>query len=228
MNANADSIEFASTRLVNAGSDDSEQAQYMSMMRMMSQQMGQASIDMDSVPIIYTATASLSVEWSLPTKDPNALALLPQGLKDQIEERDFAGSKNKPKLDEEALEKLESMQEMMDESYGYSMGDEGGAGPNIVFVGKMTQEERAEAMKAAITKARQSAELIAAAMETSLGKLKTVWPTETRSSSYAAYSPYSAADLFSESDEDSVEEVTAATADGLKLQVRVMAVYQFD
>ncbi len=233
MNADTDSIEFTSTQLSSGGNENSEQRQYMQMMQMMQRQMGQAAPDMDSVPTVYTATTSLKVDWPLPTKDADALSLLPQGLRDQISQRDFKGEKNKPEIDEESLEKMKEMQAMMDENYGYSMDGSNSGGPSILFVGKVGDEQRREAMKSAIEKAKKSAGMTAEALDVKLGKLKTLWPTENRSSSgSSSYSAYMESEMYwsydEEEDEEAGEDVTANAIDGLRFQVSVFAVYDFD
>ncbi|PAY16771.1 hypothetical protein CKO51_24840 [Rhodopirellula sp. SM50] len=233
MNADTDSIQFTSTQLSSGGSDNSEQRQYMQMMQMMQRQMGQAAPDMDSVPTVYTATTSLKVDWPLPTKDADALSLLPQGLRDQISQRDFKGEKNKPEIDEESLEKMKEMQAMMDENYGYSIDGSNSGEPNILFVGKISDEQRREAMKSAIEKAKKSAALSAEALDVKLGKLKTLWPTENGSSSGASsYSAYMASEMYwsddGEDDGEAGEDVTANAIDGLRFQVSVFAVYDFE
>ncbi|QDV87436.1 SIMPL domain-containing protein [Planctomycetes bacterium TBK1r] len=233
MNADTDSIQFTSTQLSSGGNENSEQRQYMQMMQMMQRQMGQAAPDMDSVPTVYTATTSLKVDWPLPTKDADALSLLPQGLRDQISQRDFKGEKNKPEIDEESLEKMKEMQAMMDENYGYSIDSSNSGGPNILFVGKISDEQRREAMKSAIEKAKKSAAVTAEALGVKLGKLKTLWPTENGGSSGASsYSAYMASEMYwsydEEEDGEVGEDITANAIDGLRFQVSVFAVYDFE
>ncbi|QDV43568.1 hypothetical protein Enr13x_34250 [Stieleria neptunia] len=231
MNANSESVQFTSTQLSTGGSNNSEQQQYM---RMMQRQMGQVVPDLGEVPTVYTATASLRVDWPLPTTDPEALSLLPQGLRDQISKRDFQGDNNAPDLDEESLEKLEASQAMGDETYMYmEEGDSGEA--RIQFVGKLSPDQRRDGLKSAIAKAKTSAQVTAEALEVKLGKLKTLWPNESTSSTTYSRSAYMGSEYYAsygdtdaDATEDSQSDVTAATLDGLRFSVSIFAVYDFE
>lgn len=224
MNAKAESVQFSAPRFTSGETDQGQSA-----MRMMRRQMGSVNLgEQDEVPEIVTARSALQVEWDLPTTDPQALAILPEGLKQQIVTRDLAGKENKPDLTEEEAEKLDEITAMMQENMGgfsYS-GPSDGTEPKIVYVAEVDSEQRQAAMKQAFDQARQSAEIVSAAAGIDLGPLKSVVVNEqqiaimraTRFTGYGGQeeSPFA---------KTSPDEVTSATLEGLTLQLSLMAVY---
>lgn len=224
MNADAESIRFSSPKFESGESQEKQQA-----MRMMRRQMGGASTaGLANAPAVVTAMSSLRVQWALPKIEPEALAILPQGLKEQIISRDLAGKNNQPEMDEETREQLSEMEAMMEESFGsFSFGGESDRlQPRIVFVATADTEQRQEAMKQAMAKARQSAELIAAAADVELGRLKSLAASDQQLERIQVmrYS-YGESDESSFTDDDA-NKITSTTLDGLKLSVTLMAVYE--
>lgn len=223
MNADLESIQFSATRL-STGDDQPDEMKAAA--QMMRRQMGQPALDTDDLPTIYTAKAALQVEWPLPTKDRDALAILPQGLLDQIESRDFAGEENKPELPEEQQERLEETQAMMQESIGsYSFGSESDSGPKIVFVAAVDRQQRMKATKQAFERARESAELIAEASGIDLGQLQKAAAAPTSANTRAmqyAWNSETESNPFDEVDET---HVTASSPDTLEYIVSLTVVY---
>lgn len=227
MNAKADTVRFSTTRFKSGDSD-----QQRNTMRMMQRQMGSTPFDLaqqDAVPDIVTARSALQVEWDLPTTDAQALAILPEGLKAQVVNRDLAGKKNQPDLTEEQLEQLNEMSAMMEESMGSFGFDDSNdpSKPRIVYVAEAAPEQRQTAMKQAFEQARQSAELVAAAAGIELGALKSVaineqqaeWMQAMRYAGYGANdnNPFAMA---------SPGEVTSPTLDELMFRVALVVVYE--
>lgn len=226
MNAKADTIRFSSTRF------KSGQSEEQNAMQMMQLQMESSPIGLDeqnALPEIVTARSALQVDWELPTTDSLALAILPEGLKEQIAKRDLAGKENQPDLPDEQLERLEEMAAMMDEavsSYGYG-GSSDASEPQIVYVAETDPEQRRTAIKGAFDQARQSAELIASATGTELGALKSIVINQQQSEMMQAirYATYSGSDEqpFATA---SPGEVTSPTLDDLSLRISLVAVFE--
>lgn len=224
MNADPESIRFSATRL-STGSDQPEEMQ--PALRMMRSQLGGPAIDLEQVPSVYTAKAALQAEWPLPTTDRDALAILPQGLLDQIKNRDLAGEENKPELSEEEQERFDEMQAMMEENFGgYPFGAETDAGPNVVFVAAVDRQQRLDATKQAFQRAEESAGLIAAAAAMKLGPLQSVMATQTNISNMRTvqypWSNNAEEDPFDNAQE---EVVTAPSPDTLRYSVSLTAAY---
>jgi len=137
---------------------------------------------LEDFPKIYVAKCELQAEWNLPTADPDALVLLVSTLKQQIEEKDFAGINNTAQLDEEQKDKLESVRQMAMQQ-GYSL-DEGSpsSGMKVLFIAETTPEQHKEAMAKAHKNAVAKAEELAAAAGVSLDKVISL-----RSTSRSAY-----------------------------------------
>ncbi len=227
MNADPESITFTSTKFESGQSEQQRQAAQMMQYQMRAS--GVPASVPDDTPEIVTAIAGLTAQWALPDVDRDALALLPQRLKEQVVSRDLAGKKNQPDLDDEARESLEQMQEMMEESFGgFGFGDgDDSSGPRIVFTATAEPEQREEAMQQAFKKARDSAELIASAAGIGLGKLRRIAAQDQQTESFqmARFSGYGEDELVMPETEG---QLTAATLDGLSLKISVMTVYEIE
>jgi uncharacterized protein YggE len=137
---------------------------------------------LEDFPKIYVAKCELQAEWNLPTADPDALVLLVSTLKQQIEEKDFAGINNTAQLDEEQKDKLESVRQMAMQQ-GYSLDDGSPAsGMKVLFIAETTPEQHKEAMAKAYKNAVAKAEELAAAAGVTLDKIISL-----RSTSRGAY-----------------------------------------
>jgi hypothetical protein len=121
-------------------------------------------------PKIYVAVGQLKAEWPLPTTDTDALAMLPETLKEQIDARDLMGQKNKAKLDKAQQEKLEELQAAMQENMGYSTSEENQP-LAILFAAKVDEDSRKLAIKTAYERAVKQAETLAAVTGHKLGEL---------------------------------------------------------
>lgn len=226
MNAKAETIRFSTTRFKSGESEEQ------TAMQMMQRQMESSPIgldEQDALPDIITARSALQVDWELPTTDAQALAILPEGLKEQIVKRDLAGKENQPDLTEEQLEQLDEMAAMMEEtvtSYGYG-GSSDPSEPQIVYVAEADPEQRRAAIKEAFDQARQSAELIAAAAGIEMGDLRGIAINQQQSEMMQAirYASYSGSDEqpFATTSPD---EVTSPTLDALTLRISLVAVFK--
>ncbi|MEZ6138113.1 MAG: SIMPL domain-containing protein [Pirellulaceae bacterium] len=228
MKADATSISFSATRLTEGAGDQDPNARRMQQMMMMRAQGGNAA-ELPKAPTVFTATAAVKAEWTLPVQEGDALALLPATLKQQITSRDLAGDNNKPELDAAQQEQLEEMQAMMDEQFGYySSGDNDARGPSITFVASVTDEQIQAATKAAYEAAVKQAQALVSATGLKLGSLRSV-----SSHRDAVYSPrsmyygpsYSDSQFPNSLISDDDNTITAENADELIMPVSVSVSY---
>jgi hypothetical protein len=125
----------------------------------------------ENPPKVYVAAAHVQAEWLLPTTDADALAMLPETLKEQITKRDLMGTKNKAKLDPSQQEKVEEFQAKMQEAMSYAMSTSEGQAFTVLFVANADDESRKKGIKAAYDQAIARAELLAAVTGHKLGDL---------------------------------------------------------
>lgn len=170
MKAEEASIDFGATQLSSGVPGMSAQ-----MMRYGPQMIAQISRasngDPADVPKVYIAVSRVQAEWPLPTTDADALALLPETLKEQVKERDLMGEKNKAQLDGPQQEKLEEMQAAMQENMGYYSSEEETSPVIVLFVAKVDDEQRKEGIKAAYERAVAQAKMLAGVTGKQLGDL---------------------------------------------------------
>jgi uncharacterized protein YggE len=229
MKADTASIVFSSTA-VSSGSDDEESAQ----MRRMQMQMRRANGGEESggeLPSIVTASCVLRAEWPLPVQEGDALAILPTTLREQLASRDIAGDKNKPEWSEAEQEKLEEMETMLREEYGFFSSDSEGERVRIDFIADASDEDVKTAIAEAYKRATGEASSLAAATGVKLGKLKGL----TNSSNldqmesypmmryqYSSGVPAILAQLQNE------KSIASDSADGLKVAASVTLVYEIE
>jgi uncharacterized protein YggE len=198
--------------------------------RVYSQVAGASNVDPTEVPKVYIAVSRVRAEWPLPTTDADALAMLPETLKEQVKDRDFMGEKNKAQLEEAQQEKLEEMQAAMQENMGYYSSNDESSPVTVVFIAKVDDEARKAAIIAAYERAIAQAKLLASVSGKSLGNLKSlrtgdvpVPATEeiesTYGAAYASYAAYAASQMSSVA----IDEAQNASPRGLKVIVRVEA-----
>jgi uncharacterized protein YggE len=123
----------------------------------------------ETMPKVFVALAQVKAEWPLPTTDADALAMLPETLKEQITKRDLAGTKNKAQLDPSQQEQVEELQAKMQELMSYATSTGEGQAFTVLFVAKLDEETRKQAIKAAYDRAVAQAQTLAAATGHKLG-----------------------------------------------------------
>jgi uncharacterized protein YggE len=230
MKADEASISFSATRLAEGSTaQDPNMARYQQMMIMQMRANG-GDAEVPKMPVIFTATAALKAEWTLPVQEGDALAILPASLKQQITARDLAGENNKPELDEEQQERMEELQAQMDDQYGgYYGSDESSQGPLIQFVADVSDEQIQVATKAAYAAAVKKAESLVAAVGLKLGGLRTV-SNHSSDSAYLDQTRYYAAqyggsELPNSHEGMSENTITAENVDELVMAVTVSVSY---
>jgi uncharacterized protein YggE len=178
----------------------------------------------EGLPKVYTAVAQVTAEWALPTTDADALAMLPETLKEQIAARDLMGQKNKVKLDSVQQEKIEELQTMVQQTMSYAMSTGEGQPFTVQFVAKVDDETRTKVMRAAYERAVATAKILAAAAGFRLGELVSIRCDEAPStgtnevvSPYAAFPSVAGAPAFKASSDVAI----SADPGGLRFGVTV-------
>src|SRR5437588_4537145 len=132
------------------------------------------NVNTADIPTIVHAVARVRAEWPLPTSDPDALALLPESLREQVKARDLMGEKNKAKLEGRQQEKLDEFQAAVQANGGASLSSEVTPVFTALFVAKVDDDTRKKAVKAAYDRAVAQAELLATATGHKIGELVTL------------------------------------------------------
>jgi uncharacterized protein YggE len=125
--------------------------------------------DASQPPKVYVAVSVVKAEWPLPTTDADALALLPETLKEQITSRDLVGQKNKAKLDKAQQEKIDELKAAMQENYAGSTEETQQF--TVLFVADVDEQSRKQALKTAYDRAVAQAETLASVSGHKLGDL---------------------------------------------------------
>lgn len=172
------SIEFSETSLKVGKAGQQRQQEMMMMMEMMGEDSGPSPAT--NGPI--TAVCTLTADWSIPESDNDAMILFRRRIEEKVNELDVLGSTKKPDLSDEQAEQMEKTQQQMSQYMGQTAE---GSGAQYQFVGNITPEQQATAMKGAIEQASRSALALAKAAGIKRGKIVRLQP-----------SPTSAADMY--------------------------------
>jgi uncharacterized protein YggE len=171
MKAEEASIDFGATQLSNGVAGMPAEMQGYESRFIAQVTRSSPNINAAEIPKLYQAVARVRAEWPLPTTDSDALALLPETLKEQVKARDLAGEKNKAKLDGRQQEKLEEIQAAMQENMGYQSDSDQAAPFTVLFVAKVDDESRKKAFKAAYDRAVARAEMLSTVAGYKMGDL---------------------------------------------------------
>ncbi|MFN0055042.1 MAG: SIMPL domain-containing protein [Planctomycetales bacterium] len=162
---------------INEGRDDSNQRMMMRMMAMRGGNRGNKAAKKGTPAPPVVVTALLTAEWSLSGKTIEELLLETHPVREKVKAAELSGSKDAGKLTPEQEEMLEEAeQEMM--NYGSSDDMKPGE-PIFLYVSRVTEKERDQAVSDAFAKARDHAARLARVAGVRLGKLKTIWDNES-------------------------------------------------
>lgn len=187
MKAEADSINFTGQKMSTAiaGMQAAGNQNYQQVMRragMMNGMPAAAGADDEEEssepPKIYTAKCNVQAEWTLPTKNVEALATLPESLKTQIAQRDLQGKKIKAEFDDDEKSAIEDIQRKVAQM-GYYSSSQAPQEVQINFVGLVGEDKEKEALKEAYASALANAKDLAGATGMKLGKLLTLSRSDT-------------------------------------------------
>ncbi len=228
MRAEKDSVKFSAPVISEGGSDEQR------MMQMQMRAMRNNSREATPAPLPKTITAmcSLNAEWVLPVQEGDALAILPATLKEQIAARDLAGLNNKPELSDEEQERVDELEQMMQEQYGMYGSDSEQEGPQIRFIGTASSEETSAATKKAFVAATAKATALSDSMGIKLGKLRTVMArssielaeSEQYIRNYSGYRQTASANFPSKGE----REVVSTSFDDLQYSITVGLIYDLE
>lgn len=120
------------------------------------------------VPRSFTVAATLKAEWRLAPEEPEKLLLAVDALQEKVKAADLGGAKQSEKLSPEEQELAEEMAEMMS-----NMDEEQAdpAAPQFLFLARITDAERQQAIARAFAKAQAQAARLAQAADAKLGPL---------------------------------------------------------
>ena len=143
------------------------------MVRQRMQQAGKKSKKPAEEPL--TVSCLLTCEWNLQGRSAEELLVESHAIEEKARAADLAGLKSEEKTPEEE----ELAEEMGDDNftvmYGGGGDDEMKPGePIFIFVGKISPEDRSQALAAAFAKARQEAEQLSKAAGAELGPLQSL------------------------------------------------------
>ena len=165
LNADTDSIEWGKPGLSAVESAYQKQFEALVRQRLGS---GKAIPKGLKVPKTVTTTVMLKVEWPLTVESHEKLLVTTHALQEQIRAADLAGLKQPAKLSPEEQELAEEMAAVMN-NHGEERPQVGK--PHFVYVARITDQQRDEAMAEAFQKSRAAAERLARAAGAKLGPL---------------------------------------------------------
>ncbi|MEL7266510.1 MAG: SIMPL domain-containing protein [Planctomycetota bacterium] len=209
------SIKFINTNLVEGG-DTEEKQRKMQIRAMRMQMQGRGIPDPTEDAPQVVASSTVIADWVVPVTEGDAIILLRARVNEKIRELDVAGKRGRESTENQADAAMEMMQ------MGMMFGDEDNRESKIGFVATVDDTMRAEALKQAIKKAKQSASQLAGAAQLELGAIKSIASNE----SYAfdtEFNYYESDDAGFEADEN---EVVNESLDDLEFVINVQMVFE--
>jgi len=165
LNADMDSIEWGTPGLSAVESAYQQQFEALVRERLSS---GRAVPKGLKIPKTVTTTVSFKADWPVAAESHEKLLVVVQALQKQIRTADLAGVKEPEKLSPEEQEMAEEMAAIMANS---GEGQPPVGEVHFVYVARITDQERDEAMAEAFQKARAAAARLARAAGAKLGPL---------------------------------------------------------
>jgi hypothetical protein len=124
------------------------------------------------LPETVTLNSLLTAQWTPRAKDPEDLLVFVHKLQEQVKAAKLATGQSDAKTSEEEKELAEELGPEAEQMMSYSGEEEGDPNaPLVVYVAKISPEERAKAMAEAFQKAKTSAAEIARAAGVQIGAL---------------------------------------------------------
>jgi hypothetical protein len=184
--------------------------------------------DDSELPIVYAAEATLLVDWKIEKQSEEAAILLPSKVKRLYEQKDLAGKKFRVEL----TDVEQSLVEPLLGSTNYISYPAQASGNNRLFyVGEVSPEQEKAAFAEAVKKAKGQAELIAQGSGLRLGKIRSILTsnggdfTSLQANLYMAMRSDTADGKLREKND---REVASADMDGLKKQIYLVVVFDFE
>jgi len=129
----------------------------------------------EPLPYVQTATKRLVAEWAIDPSQLDAAVEFGAKLKQISQDKNFRGTKLRVQLSEEELEQI--MPLMGASAYVSSTITNNAAEAQVLYVGALTEEQEAEAMKRAFERAKGQALRLATAAGKQLGEVKMLMTT---------------------------------------------------
>lgn len=184
--------------------------------------------DDSELPIVYAADATLLVDWKLEKQSDEEAILLPSKVKRLYEQKDLAGKKFRVEL----TDVEQSLVEPLLSSPNYISYPAQASGNNRLFyVGELLPEQEEIAFAEAVKKAKGKAELIAQSSGLRLGKIRSIQTsngvdfTAVQANMFMAMRSDSTDSRLREKND---REVLGTDMDGLKKQIQLIVVFDFE
>ncbi|MCY2984892.1 MAG: SIMPL domain-containing protein [Planctomycetota bacterium] len=184
--------------------------------------------DDSELPVVYAADANLVVDWKLEKQSDEAAILLPSKVKRFYEQKDLTGKK----LRVELTDVEQSLVEPLLSSTNYISYPVQASGNNrLYYVGEMSPEQEKAAYAEAVKKAKGQAELIALSSGLRLGKIRSIQTstvgdfTSLQANLYMAMRSDTTDGKLREKND---REVLGTDLDGLKTQIHLVVVFDFE
>ncbi len=129
----------------------------------------------EPLPFVQTATKRLVAEWTINPDQLDAAVEFGAKLKQISQDKNFRGTKLRVQLSEEELEQV--MPLMGASAYVSSTTNTNASEAQVLYVGALTEEQEAEAMKRAFERAKGQATRLATAAGKQLGEVKMLMTT---------------------------------------------------
>jgi uncharacterized protein YggE len=129
----------------------------------------------EPLPFVQTATKRLVAEWTINPDQLDAAVEFGAKLKQISQDKTFRGTKLRVQLSEEELEQI--MPLMGASAYVSSTTTTNASDAQVLYVGALTEEQEAEAMKRAFERAKGQATRLANAAGKQLGEVKMLMTT---------------------------------------------------
>jgi len=166
LKANKESITCGKPTLSNVYSAQRRQLEMMIAERMRSG--GRKAAKGAKVPELFTVSAMLTAEWPLEAKTPEELLLAAHALMEKVQAADLAGMKDAEKLSPEEEELFEEMNSMSRRSSDEPIPP---GQPYFLYVARISEKDRQQALAEAFAKAKAQAAQLAQAAAVPLGPL---------------------------------------------------------
>ena len=184
--------------------------------------------DDSELPIVYAADSTLVVDWQLDKQSDEAAILLPSKVKRLYEQKDLTGKKRRIEL----TDVEQSLVEPLLGSTNYISYPAQASGNNrLYYVGEVSPEQEKNAFAEAVKKAKGQAELIAQGSGLRLGKIRSILTsnggdfTSLQANLYMAMRSDTTDGKIREKND---REVLSTDLDGLKKQIYLVVVFDFE
>jgi uncharacterized protein YggE len=184
LGAEKDSVKVDAPRI--AAQDPNRRRSMDMMMAQRMKQAGKKGAAKDKTAPPVEVTSTLTAEWKLTAKDPEALLLAVHPLQEKIRSADLAGKAEAEKLSPEQQEMMEELEAAGQNRFSSSEEEPAGT-PDFLFVSRVNSAEHEKAMRDAFQSAQVQAGKLAKAAGSELGSLRSITSFDDPSGEYEDY-----------------------------------------